>query len=68
MLLYIPKNYIPSLDSEKMELAIKQLKDDFQAELTHQLNLRRVTAPLFVLSGTELMMILMEQNVQYHFQ
>lgn len=52
MLLYIPKNYTPSLDSEKMELAIKQLKDDFQAELTHQLNLRRVTAPLFVLSGT----------------
>ena len=52
MLLYIPKKYKPSLESTQMELAIKKLKDDFQTGLSLQLNLRRVTAPLFVLSGT----------------
>lgn len=33
MLLYIPKNYTPSLDSEKKELAIKQLKMIFKLNL-----------------------------------
>ena len=44
--------YQPSLAFDEMELAIKQIKDMFQGELSQSLNLRRVTAPLFVLSGT----------------
>ena len=37
---------------ESMEEAIKSLKQSFQDELATKLNLRRVTAPLFVFSGT----------------
>ncbi|MDR0941624.1 MAG: aspartate--ammonia ligase [Bacteroidales bacterium] len=52
MKLYIPKNYRPRLVPETMEQAIKMLKVSFQEELSARLQLRRVTAPLFVLSGT----------------
>ncbi|HPF02531.1 MAG TPA: aspartate--ammonia ligase [Bacteroidales bacterium] len=52
MALYIPKDYRPQLVPETMEQAIKMLKTVFQEELSKQLNLRRVTAPLFVLAGT----------------
>ena len=45
-------NYSPTLASEEMEYAIGQIKTKFQDELSKSLNLRRVTAPLFVLSGT----------------
>ncbi len=51
-MLIIPKKYKLKLLPETTEVAIKQIKDSFQAELAHALNLRRVTAPLFVLSGT----------------
>ena len=50
--MYIPKNYQPMLDPEEMEQAIKQIKLKFPDELSQALSLRRVTAPLFVLSGT----------------
>ncbi|MCD7974183.1 MAG: aspartate--ammonia ligase [Candidatus Azobacteroides sp.] len=52
MALYIPKNYQPTLPAEEMEQAIKKVKLIFQEELAEALSLRRVTAPLFVLSGT----------------
>jgi aspartate--ammonia ligase len=52
MKLYIPTNYRPTLNPEAMEQAIKLLKQSFQDELAKTLNLRRVTAPLFVFSGT----------------
>jgi len=52
MCLYIPKGYKPALAPEDMEQAIKQIKSKFQDELSKALSLRRVTAPLFVLSGT----------------
>jgi aspartate--ammonia ligase len=52
MSLYIPKGYKPVLDPEAMEQAIKEIKLKFQEELSQALNLRRVTAPLFILSGT----------------
>ena len=52
MALCIPKEYRPQLASETMEQAIKMMKAVFQEELSKQLNLRRVTAPLFVLAGT----------------
>ncbi|MDR1601220.1 MAG: aspartate--ammonia ligase [Tannerella sp.] len=52
MKIYIPKDYRPVLPAEATELAIQKLKLSFQDELAESLNLRRVTAPLFVLSGT----------------
>ena len=52
MKLYIPRDYRPRLVPETMEQAIKMLKDTFEEELSSKLDLRRVTAPLFVLSGT----------------
>ena len=47
-----PAGYKPLLDVRQTELAIKQVKDFFQANLSSELRLRRVTAPLFVLKGT----------------
>ena len=52
MKLYIPCDYRPQLVPEAMEQAIMMLKTCFQEELSAKLDLRRVTAPLFVLSGT----------------
>lgn len=52
--LIIPKKYKLKLLPETTEIAIKLIKDSFQERLAKVLNLRRVTAPLFVLSGTGL--------------
>ena len=46
-----PKNYNPLLDLKQTELGIKQIKEFFQLNLSSELRLRRVTAPLFVLKG-----------------
>ena len=46
--IYIPDNYESTLDIKATEIAIKRVKDFFQRELATQLNLRRVSAPLFV--------------------
>lgn len=46
-----PDNYKPLLDLKQTELGIKQIKDFFQQNLSSELRLRRVTAPLFVLKG-----------------
>ena len=54
MPLIIPRKYKQKLLPETTEIAIKDIKDCFQAKLSESLNLRRVTAPLFVLSGTGL--------------
>ena len=54
MSLIIPSKYKQKLLPETTEIAIKDIKVFFQAELAHRLHLRRVTAPLFVLSGTGL--------------
>lgn len=45
----IPKNYHSRLDIRETEVAIKYVKDYFERELANQLNLTRVSAPLFVL-------------------
>ena len=50
----LPKVYKPLLDLKQTELAIKQIKEIFQLNLSAALRLRRVTAPLFVLQGTGL--------------
>ena len=52
MALIIPRNYKQRLLPETTEVAIKMVKERFQERLAHALDLRRVTAPLFVLSGT----------------
>lgn len=52
MALIIPKKYKRKLLAETTDVAIKRIKDKFQLALAKKLNLRRVTAPLFVLSGS----------------
>ena len=52
--LSIPQGYRPVLDLQQTELGIQQIKNFFQANLSAELRLRRVTAPLFVLKGTGL--------------
>ncbi len=54
MALVIPQKYKRKLLPETTEVAIKDIKVVFQEKLSNVLNLRRVTAPLFVLSGTGL--------------
>lgn len=46
-----PKNYKALLNLPQTELGIKAIKDFFQQNLSSELRLRRVTAPLFVLKG-----------------
>jgi aspartate--ammonia ligase len=50
--LTIPDNYDPILDIKQTEKAIEQIKDFVRDNLSIELKLRRVTAPLFVLKGT----------------
>jgi len=46
--LTIPKGYCPALNIRETEIAIKAIKDFFERELAVQLNLTRISAPLFV--------------------
>jgi len=50
--LIFPRNYKPLLGVKETEHAIKDLKDFFELNLATELNLSRVTAPLFVQGGT----------------
>lgn len=54
MTIKIPENYQPSLDQYKMEQAIDFIKKTFQFEFETALNLRRVSAPLFVAQASGL--------------
>ena len=45
---YVPESYVPKIDLRETQIAIKIIKDFFQRELTRQLHLTRVSAPLFV--------------------
>jgi len=47
-----PKDYKAFLNLAETEMGIKKTKDFFQQNLSSELRLRRVTAPLFVLKGT----------------
>ena len=44
----IPKDYQPQLNLRDTQIAIKKVKDFFQQQLATELNLHRVSAPLFV--------------------
>ncbi len=50
--LVLPKGYRPLLGVRETELAIREIKTFFQTNLAFELNLMRVTAPLFVQAGT----------------
>ncbi len=52
--LTIPEGYHALLNVKTTEKAIKQIKDFFQLNLATELNLTRITAPLFVKKGTGL--------------
>ena len=52
--LTVPKEYTPILDPTETQRGIKRIKDHFQRELAHNLNLGRVSAPLFVFPETGL--------------
>ena len=52
--LIIPKDYKSLLDLDQTEKAIKLIKDQFQLQLSSELRLKRVTAPLIVMKGTGL--------------
>jgi len=45
---YIPEGYRPALSGYDMQVAIEFIKHNFQKDLSYALNLRRVSAPLFV--------------------
>ena len=46
--IYIPKDYRPVLDAYDTQRAIAYIKQNFQEEFANALNLKRVSAPLFV--------------------
>ena len=48
MALIIPKNYNPHLTVRQTQEAIKYIRDTFQRELGREMNLERISAPLFV--------------------
>jgi aspartate--ammonia ligase len=50
--LFIPAQYEPLLGLKETEKAIRLIKEFFQINLAFELNLMRVTAPLFVKAGT----------------
>jgi aspartate--ammonia ligase len=49
--LIIPENYKDLLDIKETEKAIRLIKEFFQTNLSFELNLTRVTAPLYVIAG-----------------
>ncbi|WP_455713979.1 aspartate--ammonia ligase [Anaerosporobacter sp.] len=52
--LIIPDGYQPAINIRQTEVAIKDVKDFFEKELAKELNLTRVSAPLFVKPETGL--------------
>ena len=52
--IYIPENYKPVLDAYDTQRAIAYIKETFQQEFSKALNLKRVSAPLFVTESSGL--------------
>ena len=48
MALILPEHYDPHLDVRKTQEAIKYIRDTFQKEFGREMNLERISAPLFV--------------------
>jgi len=53
-MIYIPENYKPKLSVYETQRAIDFIKRTFQTNLAYELNLRRVSAPLFVAENSGL--------------
>jgi aspartate-ammonia ligase (EC 6.3.1.1) len=51
MALILPEHYDPHLDVRKTQEAIKYIRDTFQKEFGREMNLERISAPLFVIKG-----------------
>ena len=51
---YIPEGYKPALDAYDTQRAIAYIKETFQEEFSKALNLKRVSAPLFVTENSGL--------------
>ena len=52
--IYIPQGYRPTLDAYDTQRAIAYIKTTFQEEFSSALNLKRVSAPLFVTENSGL--------------
>ena len=52
--IYIPQGYRPHLDAYETQRAIAYIKQAFQEEFSNALNLKRVSAPLFVTDASGL--------------
>ena len=52
--IYIPEGYKPTLDAYDTQRAIAYIKETFQEEFAKALNLKRVSAPLFVTENSGL--------------
>lgn len=63
----IPKDYKPLLDSFQTEIAIRKIKAAFEQNITYDLDLLRITAPLFVEQGFGLNDDLNGVEVPVHF-
>ena len=50
----IPEHYSPALDAYDTQRAIAYIKETFQQEFSKALNLKRVSAPLFVTESSGL--------------
>ena len=70
MRLIIPEGYKPLITLKETEKILEMMKDHFEKGLSSDLRLRRVTAPLFMLSGTGLNDDLhgVEQPVRFHIK
>lgn len=54
MAVTVPAGYTPALNIRQTEVAIKKVKDFFERDIAIQLNLTRVSAPLFVSASSGL--------------
>ncbi|MCF0136239.1 MAG: aspartate--ammonia ligase [Lachnospiraceae bacterium] len=54
MALILPEHYDPRLSVRDTQKAIKYIRDTFQREFSHMMNLDRISAPLFLEAGSGL--------------
>lgn len=54
MSLVIPRDYDPKLSIRETEAAIRYIRETFQDEISQELNLQRMSAPMFVEKSTGL--------------
>ena len=65
MNLILPENYDPRLGVRQTQEAIKYIRDTFQKEFGKEMNLERISAPLFVEKSSGLNDTLMVSNARF---